>query len=283
MSRAEATALAEAADAAGVRGMVHYVYRFMPAARLFKELIAAGELGEIRQVHGCYAQNLAVGGAPLSWRFQKAMAGSGALADLASHLLDLARWWAGDLRRVFAHFATLVPERRHLETGELARVDVDDVCALVGEFCSGAVFQLTASRVMHGHKNTQQVEVSGAHGAAIYGNKARALRVSIGKPFPQSAAWPLAAPPQKLIGSVMRRAGRAAWVRVVPPARCRTHPMTHFVDALLEGSPIEPDFHEAARVYEVMEAAALSAATGRWMEIGSAPAESVPAPPARQP
>lgn len=269
MSHGEAAALAAAADRAGVCGMVNYVYRFMGTARLLKALIDAGELGEIVQVHGCYAQALAVNGAPMSWRFQKSAAGSGALADLASHLVHLTHWWAGDLCRVFAHCATLVPERHDSTSGRPVGVDVDDVCALIGEFRSGAVFQLTASRMMKGHKNDQRIEVSGTHGAAIYENKARALRVCIGDAFSQSAAWKLAPPPQRLVAGAMRRAGRASWVRLTPPAHCRADAMTHFIDAITEGRPLESDFHDAVRVYAVLAAAERSAATGTWAEVAA--------------
>jgi predicted dehydrogenase len=269
MSYTEAAALAAAADKAGVCGMVNYVYRFMGTARLLKTLIDAGELGKIVQVHGCYAQALAVNETPLSWRFQKAAAGSGALADLASHLVHLTQWWAGDLRRVFAHCATLVPERSDPATGRPAAVDVDDVCALLGEFSAGAVFQLTASRMMKGHKNDQRIEVSGMQGAAIYENKARALRVCIGDAFAKSAAWKLAPPPQRLVAGAMRRAGRASWVRLTPPADCRADAMTHFIDAITEGRPLESDFHDAVRVFAVLAAAERSAATGAWVEVAS--------------
>jgi predicted dehydrogenase len=279
LNRAEAEALASAAEAAGVRGMVAYSYRFLPTARLMKELIAAGELGSLLQLHGCYAQATALNGGPMNWRFQRSRAGSGALADLCSHLLHLALWWAGDIRRVLAQLRTLVPERPRADGSGSAPVDVDDVCALMGEFTSGSVFQLTASRVCTGHKNSQRIEISGTRGAAHYYNRAGHLRVCIGQPFAESRAWELASPAQRLIGRTMCQMRRAAWLRVGPPARCRVDQMTHFIDAIAENLPLETDFHEGVRVHEIMEAALRSSATGEWVEIAPRLPESTHVPP----
>jgi predicted dehydrogenase len=267
MNLAEAEALSDAAEAAGVRGMVAYSYRFNPNARLLKELIDTGELGRVVQVHGCYAQGFGLSGAPMGWRFQKAAAGSGALADLCSHLLHLALWWVGDLQRVCAHFKTVVGERTR-PGGEREPVDVEDVCALMGEFASGAVCQFTASRVLYGHKNDQRVEVSGTHGAAIYENRASHVRVCVGRSVAESAAWELATPPQRLLGRALQRSSRALWVRVAPPSRCHVSQMAHFIDAVLDGRPIETDFREGARIHAVMEAVQRSSASGAWVEVG---------------
>jgi predicted dehydrogenase len=69
----------------------------------------------------------------------------------------------------------------------------------------------------------------------------------------------------------MRRAGRAAWVRLAPPARCRADAMTHFIDAICDARPLESDFQDAVRVYEILEAADRSAATSDWVEIADPP------------
>jgi predicted dehydrogenase len=278
LSLAEAEALTDAADATGIRGMVAYSYRFLPVARLLKELTISGEFGDLLQVHGLYAQAVALNEGPMTWRFQKSASGSGALADLCSHLLHLILWWAGDVRRLCAQLQTVVRERP-IEGGGTAPVDVDDVCTLMGECESGAVFQLTASRISFGHKNTQRIEISGTRGAALYQNKSRHLRVCIGKPFPKSQAWELASPAQRLIGRTLRRAGRAAWTRVCPPPGCRAEQMTHFIDAIAANHPPETDFLEGVRVHKLMEAALASAETGQWVEVGHKPPHPAPMAP----
>jgi len=276
LSVGEAEALAKAAEAAGVQGMVHYVYRFSPAARLLKELIEQGELGEIVQVHGLYAQSIALSGAPMGWRFQKAMAGSGALGDLGSHMVDLARWWVGDVRRLCAQLVTVIPERRCPRTGALVPVDVDDVCFLTGEFASGALLQLTASRVMAGHKNDQRIEVSGTRGAAVYFNKSRTLRVCVGREFAESALWQRLSLPRRLAGKALRQAGRAVWVQAAPSSRRRMRPIIHFLDAIEIGQPPEASFREGAQVQAVLAAAQRSAAAGAWVSVGEPTPASTP-------
>ena len=64
-------------------------YRFTAAAQRVKELVAAGELGEIHAVdlvfHNAY-------GPDRSWFYDPALAGGGCLLDLGIHLVDLALW-----------------------------------------------------------------------------------------------------------------------------------------------------------------------------------------------
>src|SRR6266536_788269 len=89
--------------ATGVKHLCAFNYRFVPAVRLAREMIEAGELGELRHFRGRYLQDW--GDDPSlwdAWRFDKAAAGSGALGDLGSHIADLARYLAGEPSAVSA-------------------------------------------------------------------------------------------------------------------------------------------------------------------------------------
>src|SRR6478735_9570597 len=92
----EARLMAAAADAAaakGVRSMVGFTYRRVPAATFAKHLVERGAVGEIRHVRGQYLQDwLSDAEAPLTWRLDKAKAGSGALGDIGAHAIDLAQF-----------------------------------------------------------------------------------------------------------------------------------------------------------------------------------------------
>ena len=119
-SLAEAEAMVAAADAAarrGVLGMVGFNYRRVPALALARELIAAGRIGEVRQVRAAYLQDwLADTPAPMTWRLRRETAGSGALGDLGSHVgrpgADPARL-AGDVgQRAPAHVRHLARRAR---------------------------------------------------------------------------------------------------------------------------------------------------------------------------
>ncbi len=84
------TAVAATANAAGVRTMVGFTYRRVPAIGLARQLVADGRIGDIRHVRAQYLQDwIADPEAPLSWRLDKAKAGSGALGDIGAHIIDL--------------------------------------------------------------------------------------------------------------------------------------------------------------------------------------------------
>jgi predicted dehydrogenase len=106
-----------AAEADGVAG-VAFNYRFVPAIRYAKNLIDAGELGEIHHVRGRYLQDWLVDpDAPWSWRNAAEVAGSGALGDLGAHTIDLFHFLVGDadgagaIERVSGQLRTFVDER----------------------------------------------------------------------------------------------------------------------------------------------------------------------------
>lgn len=117
-----------AVNKAGVLHMLCHNYRRAPAVMLAKQLIAGGELGEIRHYRGTYLQEWLTDPArPRTWRLDKSRAGSGALGDLGSHSVDLARFLVGEISEVAGHLSTFV-RRRPLPhaPGKTAPVTVDD-------------------------------------------------------------------------------------------------------------------------------------------------------------
>ena len=82
--------------AAGVVHMCAFNYRFVPAVRLARQMIEAGELGEIHHFRGRYLQEWGAT-SDEAWRFEKDGAGSGALGDLGTHVVDLARYLVGEI------------------------------------------------------------------------------------------------------------------------------------------------------------------------------------------
>src|SRR5437763_11038460 len=99
ISVAEAETMAEAAARAaarGVRSMVGFTYRRVPAIALARRLVAEGRLGDIRHVRAQYLQDwIADPAAPMSWRLEKDKAGSGALGDIGAHIVDLTQYLTG--------------------------------------------------------------------------------------------------------------------------------------------------------------------------------------------
>src|SRR5207244_4029851 len=96
--------------ATGVKHMTAFNYRFVPAVRLARQLIEAGELGEIYHFRGRYLQEWGPTTEEV-WRFDKKLAGSGALGDLAAHVVDLARYLVGEIASVSGTTHTFMPGR----------------------------------------------------------------------------------------------------------------------------------------------------------------------------
>lgn len=164
----EAKAMRDAVRESGVVNMVAFNYRFVPALRLAYDLIKAGRIGEIYHFRGQYLQEwIASPDFPMVWRLQGDVAGSGALGDLGTHTIDLARWLVGDIGAVSGLTKTFIPERLSGE-GRKEKVTVDDAVIALVEFENGAIGTLEASRFAPGRKNHHTIEINGSKGSIYF-------------------------------------------------------------------------------------------------------------------
>ena len=143
--------------ATGVKHLCAFNYRFVPAVRLARDLIEAGELGEIRHFRGRYLQDWGDDATLDTWRFHSDEAGSGAIGDLGTHVIDLARFLCGEITTVSALVKTFIPGRQ-----------VDDALEAAVEFGSGAVGTLEATRLALGRRNAFQWEINGSKGSIAF-------------------------------------------------------------------------------------------------------------------
>jgi predicted dehydrogenase len=165
-SREEAMTMLDAVKRAGVKHMVSFNYRFVPAIRQAYELIRSGALGEIYHFRAVYLQEwISDPDFPLVWRLDKKVAGSGALGDLGAHIIDLGRFLVGEPASVLALTKTFVKQRPLLGGSGVGNVDVDDAFEAVVEFDNGAVGTLEASRFSPGRKNYEVFEINGSKGS----------------------------------------------------------------------------------------------------------------------
>lgn len=167
----EAEQLAAAAAQAhgrGVVSMVGFNYRRVPALALARRMVAAGRLGHVREVRASYLQDwLADAGAPMTWRLRQDTAGSGALGDLGSHVVDLVRFLLDDeVATVTGDLHTFTPERSGPDGVE--RVTVDDAAWAWLGMASGARASVEVSRVATGRKNGLRLELYGTEGALTF-------------------------------------------------------------------------------------------------------------------
>src|SRR6188508_1033189 len=181
-SVAEAEAMTDAAARAaerGVRAMVGFTYRRVPAATFARDLIAEGVVGTVQQVRAAYRQDWLVDPSmPLAWRLQKEHAGSGALGDIGAHIIDMTQFVTGQtVDSVSGTIDTIVTERPLLGSGSglsgtaaegYGEVTVDDVAIFTGRLSKGALVSFEATRFATGRKNALTLEVSGDRGALAF-------------------------------------------------------------------------------------------------------------------
>src|SRR5229473_1484416 len=195
----ETAEVAAAAREAGVTTSIGYNYRHVPAVERVRELIAEGRLGRITNVRAVFFNSYAAepNGA-LSWRFRREEAGSGALGDLLSHVVDLMQYVVAPITEVSSLLSTVYTRRPILpmgsathfaviENGELGDVENDDyVAALVrfgaGTHAAGAVGTLEASRVSVGPQCSLGFEIYGTEGSAVWNfEQMNELRLCLGR------------------------------------------------------------------------------------------------------
>jgi predicted dehydrogenase len=233
---------------------VNYRYRWVPSARYLKELLETGEVGVVRQIFMNYF-NAAVldPTTPIQWRQTRAE-GGGILADIGSHLIDLALWLLGPIRRVRGDLWTFTRERPSGGDG-MAPVDVDDAATCQLEFASGAVGVMNASGLCLGRLNHQRIEVYGTGGGVVYE----------------------IARPGDFGGDRLHVCFGEAQHRIVGMTPARTLPwhsgtpldaFLDFFQAVHDGREAAVTFDDAVRVQAVLHAAERSAGSGGvWVDL----------------
>ena len=103
------------------------------------------------------------------WRLQKNLAGSGALGDLASHSVDLARFLVGEITEVAGALETFI-KRRPLPGNpkKSGTVTVDDAAIALVRFGNGALGSIEASRMAPGRRNSNRFEINGSEGSLAF-------------------------------------------------------------------------------------------------------------------
>lgn len=165
----EAREMVEAARRAGTVNMVCHNYRRVPAVRLAKKLVDEGRLGEIRHWRAVYLQDwLLDPGSPLTWRLRRETGGLGPLADLGSHLVDLAHFLVGPIKEVVGAAETFIEERPVAGTDGMGRVTVNDAAAFLARFENGAIGTFETSPLVPGRKAKESFEINGSKGSLVF-------------------------------------------------------------------------------------------------------------------
>jgi predicted dehydrogenase len=271
----QAREMLAAANKAGVINMVNFNYRRVPAVVLAKRLIEDGRIGEIRHFRAVYLQDWILDPEfPLVWRLQKDKAGSGALGDIAAHIVDLSHYLVGDIARVSGSLDTFIKERpvevssgggAGLEAAkgvEMGQVTVDDSAHFIAKFDSGATGTFEVSRLAPGRRNHNSFEINGSKGSIVFDLERlnelevyftddaadvqgfRKIIVTDG-PHPYVSAW---WPGGHIIG----------WEHTF------THTVKDLMDAIKTGVNPAPSFADGFKCQAVLDAVERSSASGSW-------------------
>jgi predicted dehydrogenase len=252
-------------QASGVKHMCAFNYRFVPAVRLARDMIAAGELGEIYHFRGQYLQDwIADPEFPHVWRMAREASGSGALGDLGAHVIDLARYLVGEVEAVTGATRTFVPERPG------GSVDVDDAFSSTIEFASGGIGTIDASRFCVGRKNALTWEVNGSKGSIAFNlERINELQVNLAATMPGARAQGsrqvlVTAPDHPFLEHWWPEGHVLGWEHTF------VHEFHHLLRCIAEDAPISPHgatFEDGYRVAEVCEAILRASEQGQRQEL----------------
>jgi predicted dehydrogenase len=273
----EMTAAAESAEARGVLSMVGFNYRRTPALALARQLVAEGRLGRLHHVRAQYLQDWIVDPEfPLVWRLQKEKAGSGALGDIAAHVVDLSRFLTGERLTGVAGTLERFVEQRPLpeaSTGlsgtggqELGEVTVDDAAAFFGRTESGALATFEATRFATGRKNAMRIELNGSQGSLAFDfERLNELHFYDGSGSASDAGF------RRILATEPDHPYAGAWW---PPGHglgyehTFVHEVADFVRDVASGVAPSPSFADGLYVQHVLDAVERSAsASSTWTEV----------------
>ncbi|MBE7540168.1 MAG: Gfo/Idh/MocA family oxidoreductase [Opitutaceae bacterium] len=273
MNSPEALKMVKAVEKAKVANMVWYNYRRIPAVTLAKQLIDEGRLGRVFHYRAKFLQDWTISadvpqGGPGTWRLDVSVAGSGVTGDLLAHCIDTALWLNGGIKSVTATTETFVKQRKHAETGKIAKVGIDDASLFLARFANGSLATFEATRYARGHKALYTFEINGEHGSIFWDlhdlhrlqwfdhrdtgilRGWRSIHVSDGD-HPYMKRW---------------------WVPglQIGYEHSFVHQVADFIEGIESGKPAAPTFRDGLATDYVTDAVLSSARTGRWVNVRSA-------------
>jgi predicted dehydrogenase len=263
-------------DAGEVRAMYHacrdqklvhmtaFTYRFIPAIRWMHRLIQEGTLGTLYHVRVRRLQDFE--DRALGWRQQRALCGTGELGDMLAHRIDYVHYFIGSFTRLVANMKQCVRDRRRPD-GTLQSSDVEDWVAVIGELTGGATAVLESTKMATGRgaglHSEDFVEINGSNGTLVY-RLERPHELLIGRPGATLEVRPV--PDDLLTIPGAPRDPHAG----DPLQGFRYDQSFEFVQAIVEGRPASPDFHDGSRVQAVIDAIVLSAERQQWVDVADA-------------
>lgn len=262
----DARLMTGAAEAAGVTTIVGFTYLQNPGLALARELIERGELGDLFSFTGFFSADTMIDpDVPYTWRTDRSRAGGGALGDLGSHMVSLARHLVGDVDRVAGLSRTVVTERTDA-AGTRRAVDNDDHTLALLEFGNGVIGTMQASRVQTGRAFEVSFVVTGTRGAIRFDQQnSHLLEVSLASDALDTHGFRTIelGPGHGHFGALWPMSGINVGLHELKIFEAR-----ELLAAIGEGRSASPDFREALQIERTIEAIEQSAAAnGAWQTV----------------
>ena len=265
---ADAKEMADAAKKAGVKTVVGFNYLRHPLMSLAKEIITSGEIGEVISFRGVHLEDyMADPSGPWSFRTDAA-GGHGAIADIGSHILSLARYLMGEIEEVSGQVVTVIKKRPVAPGAKETRpIEVDDQARALIKFVSGATGNIEASWVAQGRKLTLAFELTGSKGTILLDfERMNELQLYIDGQAKGRSGFKtiLAGADHPHYGAFTPAAGHHIGFNDLKTIEAKI-----LIEAVTGKGPAAwPDFTDAWRIQQAVEAIVRSSREKRWVKTG---------------
>ncbi len=268
MNAREAAQMAAAARRRHATTMVWFNYRRVPAIAFARRLIEQGRIGRIFHFRGLYLQDWTLSpDTPLTWRLDRAVAGSGVTGDLLSHLVDISNYLVGEIESVAATSAIFVCERPRPEGGR-GQVEIEDAAVFLARYKNGALGHFEATRFANGRKNANTFEVNGDRGSLYFNleDMSRLWYFDGTEPkevqgFRSISVWEETHPYMS-----------NWWVPgcAIGYEHTFTNAAADLLQAIAEGRPVRPSFEEGLQCQLVLDAVLEASQKQSWVRLSDA-------------
>jgi predicted dehydrogenase len=258
--------MVKAAEAKGVNTQVGFNYIKNPLLKMARQMVEAGELGEITGFRGIHAEDYMHDPAsPWTWRIDPS-GGPGVIADLGSHIIGMARFLLGSITEVSADVRTVIKQRPVARgASEMKPVEVDDVARILVNFSRGCGGTIEANWIQTGRKMQLGFELTGEKGSLVF-TQERLNELHFykaGGDSRQSGFTRIEAGPQhEPYGGFCIAGGHQLGFNDL-----KTIEMAEFLGAIGHKEKSGPDFREAYEIQKVVEAAIASSKARSWIEV----------------
>lgn len=264
----DARVIFEAAREAGVQTSMGFNYACNPLVSLAREMISAGELGEIFSFRGSYFEDyMADPAVPFSWRCLRSQGGSGALADLGTHLINMAEYLLGPITEVLGELTTVHGHRMDPATGESRAVENEDIAQALVKFDRGCSGSMEISRIATGRKCGLCFEISGSKGSLVF-DQERMNEIRFYNSDDRGAnkgfRTILAGPEHKEYAAFCPAPGHGLGINDLKVIEVR-----NLLSAIDSGTPVFEDFANGYRVQLIVDLIEQSAGNREWTRISA--------------